>query len=397
MMQESLSKQRNRIVAAAGGVVVGYAMALFIFYAKHFWLIDAQSHPMTLDFVAFWAAGRLALSGHATAAYNVHLQHAAEAAVIGHGYKTILGWSYPPPFLFIASGLALMPYLVALAVWCVGTLALYAAIVAAIYGRREAAVFACAAPWVPTMLLAGQNGFFTASLVGLFFLLLRTRPAAAGLVLGLLSYKPQLGILFPFALAAGGHWRAFVMAGASLLLLNAAACAVFGFDTLGAFFHALSVTSQSHLNGGLDWKKLQTVYGLFKALGAPGFVAWPAQAIVAIALAAIVIWVWRSPLDYSLKAACLTAAIPLATPYVFQYDLAVLSVAIAYLGRSKSFDRTEMLLLASTVPSTYVYLMFPLPTALFASLAVMTIVLRRLWNLVPAMTNALPSRSAAVQ
>jgi len=136
---------------------------------------------------------------------------------------------------------------------------------------------------------------------------------------------------------------------------------------------------------------------LFKALGAPGFVAWPAQAIVAIALAAIVIWVWRSPLDYSLKAACLTAAIPLATPYVFQYDLAVLSVAIAYLGRSKSFDRTEMLLLASTVPSTYVYLMFPLPTALFASLAVMTIVLRRLWNLVPAMTNALPSRSAAVQ
>ena len=44
---------------------------------------------------------------------------------------------------------------------------------------------------------AGQNGFLTAALIGGTLGLLERRPALAGVCLGLLTYKPQFGLLFP--------------------------------------------------------------------------------------------------------------------------------------------------------------------------------------------------------
>ena len=58
-------------------------------------------------------------------------------------------------------------------------------------------------------------------------------------------------------------------------------------------------------------------------------------------------------------------------------DLPVLSVAVALLARARRFDRVEVLLLASTVPSIFGFLWLPIPTALFATLAIGAIVLRR--------------------
>ncbi len=378
------SKFEERIFITACAVVLGYLLALGVFYGQHVWLIDAHGHPLKMDFVAFWAAGRLASAGHAMSAYDSHLQHAAEAAVLGHNFNSVLGWSYPPLFLFVAAALSFLPYFAAFGIWCLATLALYAVSVSTVRGNRQAAVYACAAPWVLTLLLTGQNGFLTAALIGFTLSLLETEPVVAGIVLGLLSYKPQFGILFPLALAAGGYWRTFFVAAASTLLFNAAACAVFGTDTLAAFFHELSLAGQNHLNGGLSWNKLQSIYGLLNAMHIPRDVAWFAQGFVTLALAGGVIWIWRSPFPYTLKAAFLTAAIPLATPYVFHYDLPVLSIAIAFLARQRAFDRTEILLLLSTVPTTFGFLLLQVPTAFLASVAVMAIVLRRVWRAAPA-------------
>ena len=53
---------------------------------------------------------------------------------------------------------------------------------------------------------AGQNGFLTAALIGGALGLLERRPALAGICLGLLTYKPQFGLLFPFVLIADRRW-----------------------------------------------------------------------------------------------------------------------------------------------------------------------------------------------
>jgi len=374
-----MTEREKLTLTVAFGLVFGYAVSLAMTFAAHIWILDAAGRPVVDDFVAFWSAGQLALRGAALATYDPRLQHAAEVATIGHGFAGSLGWSYPPAFLFVVSALALLPYTTAFVVWCVATLSLYAVAIARISGRRTDGLLACAAPWVLTALTPGQNGFLTAGLIALSLVHLEKRPALSGLFLGLLSYKPQFGILFPLALAAGGYWRAFAWAGATALASNGLAGAVFGFGTFGAFLHSLGVATQSHLTiAGLGWNKLQSIYGLARSAGLSGSAAWAAQAALSLAIASGTVLCWRSRLPFALKSAFLATVALLATPYVFVYDLPVLSVAVAFLARHRSFDKIELALLAATVPAVFAFLWLPVPSALFATLAIGVIALRRI-------------------
>lgn len=372
--------ERERLLAAiALGVVFGYLASLATLYSGHVWIIDAHRHPVVEDFAAFWSAGHLAIKGSAIAAYDPRLEHAAEVATIGHGFAGTLGWSYPPAFLFVADLLARLPYVPAFLAWCLGTLGLYAFTVAQAAPWRMAFLCACAAPWVLTALTPGQNGFLTAALMGLGLVHLERRPALAGLFFGLLSYKPQFGILVPLALAAGGYWRTIGAAATAAIVVNLAAGLAFGFDTFWAFLHGLGHATQSHLTvGGLGWSKLQSPYGLARALGLPTVAAWAVQVTATAMLAFGVALAWRARIAFALKAAALATAAVIATPYVFVYDLPVLSVAVAFLARTRRFDRAELLLLAATIPAVFAFLWLSWPSAFFASLAVGAIVLKRI-------------------
>jgi hypothetical protein len=369
-------------------VVLGMALlntGIFaVMLSKHLWILDAKGHPLVRDFVAYWAAGHQALRGNALAAYDPHLQHAAEAATIGHRFNQVLGWLYPPHFLFVASALACVPYTLAFVAWCALTATLYARVVGVIAESRIAFIGALAAPWALIAALQGQNGFLTAALIGLVLLQLESRPIVSGLILGFLSYKPQFGVLFPLALAAGGYWRAFGWAALSTLAWNGLAGAVFGFDTIGAFFHSLSLTTQTHL---IDMRtgrqRLQSLYSLVHALGGSSTAAWGAQICVSMLVAVGVMVTWRAKISYSLKAAILAAAVPLATPYILMYDFPVLAVAIAFLHRHRDFDTFEFALLAAAVLCSFAYFWMPIPIAYFACVAVAIIAVRRCLGVLP--------------
>lgn len=124
-----------------------------------------------------------------------------------------------------------MPYLTAFAVWIAATLALYLAAVYAVLPRRAAALAAITPLPVLLNVLLGHNGFLTAGLVGLALASIeRRRPWMAGIFLGLLTYKPQFGILFPVALLASREWRAFCSAAATGVIFALAAALAFGFE-----------------------------------------------------------------------------------------------------------------------------------------------------------------------
>jgi hypothetical protein len=378
------SERGKLVLVVAAGIVFGYAVSLVSLFFTHVWILDTQGRPQLQDFVAFWSAGKLALKGAAVAAYDPHAQHVAEAIAIGHDFPGALEWPYPPLFFFVVAPLALLPYATAFVLWCFATLAAYAATVAKISGRGDAWIVACAAPPVLAALMAGQNGLLTASLLGLSLLLLEKRPALAGLVVGLLSYKPQFGILFPLALAAGGYWRSFLWAGVSVVAANGMAAAVFGEGTLAGFLHAMSVTGDMRVaHAGMGWNKLQSLYSLLRALGLSATGAWSAQACLSAAIAIGVIAGWRARIPYVLKAAFLASAIPLATPYILVYDLPMLAVAAAFLYREKPFDKIETALLAATAPCVMGLLWLPIPSAFFASVAVGSIAVRRLYSAAP--------------
>jgi len=126
-----------------------------------------------------------------------------------------LSFGYPPTYLFFTYPLGVMPYGIAFAVWLVATLLLYLAAVYAII-PRPAAVIAALTPYtVIVNALLGQNGFLTAGLIGLSLAFLEGRPWLSGVFLGLLTSKPQFGILFPFALLVSRNWRALASATAT--------------------------------------------------------------------------------------------------------------------------------------------------------------------------------------
>ncbi len=94
--------------------------------------------------------------------------------------------------------------------WLLTTLAAYIAAIAGILGLRTGVLFALGFPAAIWNITAGQNGFLTAALIGGTLGLLERHPALAGICLGLLTYKPQFGLLFPIVLIADRRWLTIV-------------------------------------------------------------------------------------------------------------------------------------------------------------------------------------------
>jgi hypothetical protein len=362
-------------LAIASGVGLSIAAFLVMMSLNSGWLFGPNSRRYAPDFVVFWSAGHQALRGAAIAAYDFHTQHALEVSIIGREFGRALPWSYPPIFFFVASILACMPYLTAFAAWNGACLILQGGTFASIVRSRLGFFAAWAPPWVFLNVINGQNGLLTASLFGIVLVNLETRPIVSGLVLGLLSYKPQFALLFPLALAAGGYWRTFAAAAASTIVLTASSAVIFGPETFGAFLDGLSHGTKDYLvSNGIGWNKLQSMYGLARWLGASNGIAWIMQCGMAACAALAVIQVWRSEVSTNLKAATLAVATLLVSPYVLIYDLAVASVAIAFLMRDRFFDRLELVALVFCLPAIMGY---SYPIGLLALVALSAIIVGR--------------------
>src|SRR6476660_3047076 len=129
-------------LAVAAGVVAGYVGYLIQLFRAHGWIVDANGHPLPTDFMSLWTAGHLALRGKVLSAYDPHLRHAAQLAVVGHPFRGYFDFAYPPILLFVVAALAMLPYASAFLIWIVLTLALYAATIAAITRSNRAIVVA---------------------------------------------------------------------------------------------------------------------------------------------------------------------------------------------------------------------------------------------------------------
>ena len=157
---------------------------------------------------------------------------------------------------------------------------MYAATLAGILGARAGIFLALGFPAALWNVTAGQNGFLTASLIGGTLALLERRPALAGICLGLLTYKPQFGLLFPIVLIADRRWLTLAVAAATAIGLAALSWLAFGSGPWQAFLDGLPVTSYVVFGeGAADWDRLQSLFGLMRAHGAGETAAWTVQAI----------------------------------------------------------------------------------------------------------------------
>jgi hypothetical protein len=343
-----LTRQRMRLWALA--VLAASAIGLVYLVATADGLNDFRGEPLGTDFSNVYAAGTYVRDGTPALAYDWPAQHAREQQIFGS--KTpFFGWHYPPYFLFIAGLLATMPYLLALAVWQLATLALYLLTVRTILKttshRGLAAdplwlLVALAFPAVFVNIGHGHNGFLTAALIGTALLLLDRRPLVAGVLFGLIAYKPQFGVLIPLVLIATGRWRVFAAAAATVAALTLATLIAFGPEVWRAFLASTALTRIEVLEqGGTGWYKIQSVFSVVRMWGGGVPLAYAAQTAVTVGLAVALIWLWRSAAAFPLKAAALIIAAVLATPYSLDYDLVALAPALAFVavdGLERGFD-----------------------------------------------------------
>ncbi|HEY4968566.1 MAG TPA: glycosyltransferase family 87 protein, partial [Steroidobacteraceae bacterium] len=350
-------------------VTTAYVAAFAAMIAVHVWLWSGGGRLAVYDFVEVYAAGKLALAGHAAGVYDWATHRAAEAAALGHPvtWREYLGWHYPPPFLFLAMAFATLPYLAAFFAWNALTLPPYLFVMRRIAGRREAWLAAAAFPATFLNIAIGQNGFVSAALIGGALLTLETSPILSGVLIGLLTYKPQLGILFPFALAAGCYWRTAGVAAATAILMMLASLFAFGGDTWLAFFHSISVTTDAVLVRGLQgWGKLNSPFGVGRWLGLGFDAAAAIQIVVGTAMLVAIVALWRSKASLNLKAAALATASLLVTPYLYVYDLPILAVALAFLFRAAPFDRVEYACTGLAVIAIFLFPVLAAPTGVVA-------------------------------
>jgi glycosyl transferase family 87 len=294
------------------------------------------------DFVSFWTAGKLALAGHAADAYQ-RLPHFLLQLDLHHdpgwGY---LAFFYPPFFLLLCAAFALLGYFPALCLWLVTSCAGY---VAALRGllpkdsREGSRLWVLFLGYPAVMINAGfgQNGFLSTALLGGAAVWLDRRPELAGLCLGCLAYKPQLGIIVPLALAVAGRWRCFVVAAATVTALAAAATLAFGMDIWPAFIASLADMRRDWMEppNPLYLQYWITVYGAIRLHGGPLLLAYAAQALVTVTAAFMLVRTLgqRPPGARSGRAegAAIAACVPFCSPFMLEYDLVILAVPMAWL------------------------------------------------------------------
>lgn len=343
----------RRRVVAWGVILLAEELLLVLFVAlgQHGALVPVSGLTSS-DFVSFYAAGKLTLAGTPALAYDQAAHYWAEqqATAPGAPYQFFF---YPPVFLLICAGLAELPYFVAYATFQLVTLAMFLGVMRAVLAERGWAWIAPALAFPAAFwnIGVGQNAFLAAALFGGFTVLIDRRPAKAGMLLGMLCFKPHYALLAPVALVAGRHWRAFCAASIALAALVGTSILIFGWGTWTAYFGAFAGSADIYTSGRIDFAGMVTVFGGLLLMGVDPGHAYAIQAVAALLMGGLVVVIWNCEISGPLRNASLLAATLLAVPLALLYDELLALVAIGWLvreAREQGFLPWEKFLLSAT-------------------------------------------------
>lgn len=332
-MQGKTKRAMPRILVAA--LISGA-----VFAAAAWWLYGSLLHGLIGgDWMVYHAAARAALEGQDGILYDAHAftvaLNAHFAGQLAEPYH-LHPWLYPPSYLLILIPFAMLPFWTGYAAFLTFSLALMAGSLACGARTRDEATFfilaALLAPASAIVIAIGQNSFLTAALMIGGLTQIRARPLLAGVLFGLLAYKPQFCLMIPVALIAMRQWRTLAAAALTGLGLAGASAAIFGVELWTGWLHLMTMPNDSFAH----WQALsrfhgQSLYAYAMALGIPSPIANVVQAM-GILLAAAFVWrLYRHPHPEPLRIAGLLVAAMVAAPHVMNYDALLLCIAGAIL------------------------------------------------------------------
>lgn len=344
-------------------VAVAAVVFLAVFELGYFFLssppYDALGYLIGRDFVNTWMGARSALAGNPAAWFDFDAYNAALRTQFGAGFPDHI-WSYPPHLLLFTWPLGYLPYLPAFAVWCAVGFALYMLVASAGERRPDRLLLLAAAPALVINVFSGQIGFFTTALMIGGLTQLDRRPILAGMLFGILTIKPQLGLLLPVMLLVTGRWITIAAAVATATVLVAATAWVFGPHIWSDY---LNVALPAHVpaltqGGGIVPAMIPTVFMNARIAGAPSSLAGALQGVMSCLAVSAVVWAYWRRRDPVLSLALFVTASFLATPYAFGYDMLVFGWVLATLRERGPGDTIDQWLAVAvwTLPITTILL-----------------------------------------
>lgn len=323
-------------------------------------VVAYNSNPInpvyTRDFANYWITAKVIFEGDILTIFDqpefiLHLKNEFGESYPWHN------WSYPPSFLLFVAPLYFFPYLIALPVFLLSTFALFFISVVSFTRNHKELNFENISPWknltflslvmapILANVLYAQNGFLTSGLMLMGLALRKKAPFVAGIFIGLLTIKPQLGILIPLLFLFERNWMAIFSATLTSFLLIVISIAVFGMEAWQNYIE-ITVPYQSLImttyGSGTEYLTMM-LSGFIGArnIGIEGGYAWSMHFIFAIPALLATILIFCKIQDSFKRATALIIATFIISPYAFNYDAGVLSVVCALYSLSIKIRNLE--------------------------------------------------------
>lgn len=309
-------------------------------------IIDRQGFVLGRDFLNAWHYGRAAFADNPAQFYDQPTYNAVLDSLFGGTDYINQQWSYPPHVILIMAPFAGLGYNAALAVFTALGCALYGLFVMRDFTHDNAAKAGGAitqaalliTPAAALCLIAGQFSLYLAVIFVTIFKTLDTRPVIAGLLIALLTIKPQIGFLFPVFLLATGRYRVFGWAVMGTVALIGTSVLWHGVEIWQTYFtqalgeQSTRMTESNPIVLGL----MPTLMSNLAIVGIDGVVAVTAQALLAVGLIGAMIYVLRRQTDPLLQYSVFLVMSFAVTPYLMVYDTVVLVwVMLMVMARSE--------------------------------------------------------------
>ena len=319
----------------------GILLAVVI-WSIYFWMMstpslrDRNGLPKGTDFLHFYTLGSLALEHRGADLYNMRTQAAlAQERVPAAGYLLYVPL-YGPQVSLLFAPLAALPYPAALATWLAINTLIYGLCCYAIWKtclhlqaqRGTAFVLAAAYPAFVHLLAWGQtSGLALACFTVAYFALRSRRAFVAGLAIGCLAFKPQLGLAAGLLFLLTWQWK--MIAGA--LIATAAQLSTgllyYGSSVMRDYFcHLIHVRKIYPLLEPRPYQ-LHSLRSFWAMLIPQPQLAFALYVVSAVVVLVITIRHRRTSADLELKYSVLLIATVLVSPHLTVYDLVILAPA----------------------------------------------------------------------
>jgi hypothetical protein len=339
------------VILAVAAIAALYAWAVVALTPAHPGSIGLNLNALGTDWMVFYGAVQWFFDGNLGGLFDGE----RFTAYLNSAFSDWLTqptpfrpWVYPPSYLLAMLPFGTLPFALSYVAFQLVSAGLLAAALWFGSDRPGARPLVIAAalfgPAAAINVGMGQNAFLSAALLVGGCRMLRSRPALGGVILGMLTMKPQFWLLVPVALAAGREWRALLWSILGGIGLALASALVFGIDS---WRHWLLLAQASYADPQGKWVELgrlwgDSIYACLVAGGASQTVANAAQAAGTLLGVALVYGAFRLPLAGDRKIAVLLACTILAAPHSSLADTVLLATAAAlWMGEAVEGEAAE--------------------------------------------------------